>query len=213
MNEWYNQKIEQKMVDKFKTKFGSEFSKETWTKIAKEGNYDDFCLLCTVLKSLSFSYSIPVEYGDIRELKELCNNRVDSFFIPEILDLYNEFLKTHELWVGDQRYEIFAYGLIPNVALDPLVRAITIYIEFYHKNLSSVNDVIRISTLVHGSSNLKGDGVYFEGTYAETSKATWEQNNKKRQTHCEKLRQFAKLVYNKKYDEAYKMFQFYEPRR
>lgn len=210
---WFNGEMEELKYEQFLRKF-PDTSEEAMLEVAKNGNFDDFRLLCNALY-YGGARTSGCFYGDYKTTHRIiaaCNERVNVILGEDNAKLYDQLLRAHkaERWGGDERYRLFGYDFAP---YDERKTILTI-VELRQKYLGKVLNQDDLAAI----NDLYAHGRYWD-LYPERSSVGYDfEHNKRhfailngdRKKHMEAWYAFAKYIFNGDYESAYEMLQRYD---
>lgn len=208
--EWYNSVNVNKSADKFLTSY-PDYDYNTYMSVAKTGTLKEFRLLCSVLDA----HKVQMPFEEEKSLRAACNNRINEQMGEEATKLFEYFSSSqnHEFWLGDTRYVLFNSGL-GHYNDRVIIKSVVIFLAKYKNKSIDINDLNNLDKLIrHGY----GENLYIEpSTFKENedwqyNDVTFNKLNKARQRHVELWITFTNLIWDQKFDEAYKLITDFIP--
>lgn len=211
--DWYNSEMEAWKYDDFLRKFPN-ITEEKMMDIAKNGDFDDFRLLCNALYygGVFTRGCFFEDYHMKHRIVTACNERVNAILGEDNAKLYNQLLRAHkaEQWGGDERYRLFGYDFAPYDERKTILTIVELRQKYLGKVLSQ-DDLAAIN-------DLYAHGRYWD-LYPERSTVGYdfETNNRHfailngdRKKHMEAWYAFMRYIFKNDYENAYEMIQRYD---
>lgn len=142
--DWYNICIERKMREEFTSRYGDSLNEVE--RLLNGNNFEDFCLACNYLNN---SYGVDTLQNRTR-LIDMANAKVRERIGSSIAKLYDDIVSrsNQELWLGDELYKLFSYGIPPYYVMECIKSALYIN-ECMTNGVNTIQDCINIANYVY----------------------------------------------------------------